>query len=93
MMPVAWTHSFTGTSGAGRSGGKTSRVFTTTMGSSVDLASEGLRRLVVNAAYWCLGLEATIPAASNVDFVGDYTPTPFGHGKHKTGVKPTHHAM
>jgi hypothetical protein len=87
MMPVAWTHSFTGRSG------KTSRVFTTTMGSSVDLASEGLRRLLVNAAYWCLGWEAKIPAASKVDFVGDYAPTPFGSGKHKTGVKPANHAM
>lgn len=93
MMPLAWTHSFTGTSSTGQSDGKISRVFTTTMGSSVDLASEGLRRVVVNAAYWCLGLETTIPAASKVDFVGDYTPTPFGHGKHKTGVKPVHHAM
>jgi hypothetical protein len=87
IMPLAWTHSFTGKSG------ETSRVFTTTMGSSVDLVSEGLRRLLVNAVYWCLGLEAKIPAASNVDFVGDYTPTPFGFGKHKAGVKPADHAM
>ena len=37
------------------------------MGASTDLESEGLRRLVVNAAYWCVGLEDKIPAKANVD--------------------------
>ncbi|MGH9658985.1 MAG: ThuA domain-containing protein, partial [Bryobacteraceae bacterium] len=60
MMPVAWIHSFTGKSG------KSSRVFTTTMGSSVDLESEGLRRLLVNGAYWCTGLEARISPKAQV---------------------------
>jgi hypothetical protein len=87
MMPVAWTHSFTGKSG------NTSRVFTTTMGSSVDLASEGLRRMLVNAAYWCLSMEGKIPAKSKADLVGTYKPTPFGFGKHTRGVKPADHAM
>jgi hypothetical protein len=86
-MPVAWTHSFTGSSS------KTARVFATTMGSSVDLANEGLRRLIVNATYWCLGMENKIPAKSDVDLVGRYEPTPFGFGKHQRGVKPSDHAM
>ena len=31
--------------------------FNTTMGASVDLESEGLRRLLVNGCYWCMGME------------------------------------
>ena len=87
MMPVAWTHRF-----AGRSG-RTSRVFTTTMGSSVDLTNEGLRRLLVNAVYWGLEMEQEIPAKAAVELVGEYRPTPFGFGKHTRGVKPADHAM
>ena len=45
MMPVAWVRSY-----------KTARVFNTTMGSSQDLLNEGLRRLLVNACYWAVGL-------------------------------------
>ncbi len=82
MMPLVWTRDFKGDSG------KTSRVICTTMGASVDLKSEGLRRLLVNACYWGLGLEKSIPAKSNVDYVGPYEPTYFGFGKHKPGVKP-----
>ena len=50
--------------------------------------SEGVRRLLVNACYWCLGMEDQIPAKSNVDLVGDYKPTPFGFGTFTKGVKP-----
>lgn len=82
MMPLAWTRLYTGESG------KTSRVFCTTMGASVDFESEGLRRLVVNACYWGLGLEERIPAKSNVDYVGEYRPTYFGFGKHRKGMRP-----
>jgi type 1 glutamine amidotransferase len=78
MMPVAWTRTYTGPSG------KASRVFTTTMGGAMsgshDWDSEGLRRLLVNGTYWCVGLEAKIPEKSNVNIVpgGDF----------KRGVKP-----
>jgi hypothetical protein len=82
MMPLAWVRNYTGPSG------KTARVFTTTMGSSTDLASEGLRRLVVNACYWAVGMEAQIPPRANVEIVGEYAPTPFGFGTYKKGVKP-----
>ncbi len=82
VQPVAWIKTYTGESG------KPSRVFTTTMGASRDLLSEGLRRLLVNAAYWGVGLEDQIPARSNVDIVGEYNPTPFGFGKHAKGLKP-----
>jgi type 1 glutamine amidotransferase len=82
MMPVAWTKTYTTPSG------KTARTFTTTMGASQDLSSEGLRRLLVNASYWALEMEDQIPPKSNVDIVGDYRPTPFGHSGFAKGIKP-----
>jgi hypothetical protein len=83
LVPVAWIKTYTG------EGGKTGRVFTTTMGASQDFLSEGLRRLFVNACYWALGMEKQIPAKADVSLVGAYKPTPFGFGKHKKGVKPS----
>ena len=87
MMPIAWTKSYRGSSG--RSG----RVFTTTMGCAADFECEGLRRLLVNASYWCLGMEEKIPAKANVDIVGQYHALPFGAGKYRKGVMPSDHAM
>ena len=87
MMPVAWIKHYKGETG------NTSRVFCTTMGASVDLESEGLRRLLVNGCYWGMGLEDQIPAKSNVDYVGSYEPTFFGFGQHKKGVKPADFAI
>jgi HEAT repeat protein/type 1 glutamine amidotransferase len=82
MMPVAWTKTYA------VEGGPRGRVFTTTMGSSTDLTSEGMRRLLVNACYWATGLEDKIPAKSVVDIVGTFEPTPFGFNKAKSGLKP-----
>lgn len=82
MMPIAWTKTYQ------TAGGQTGRVFTTTMGAATDLESEGLRRLLVNAAYWCVGMEDKIPERANVEVVGEYKPLPFGFGKHKPGIKP-----
>jgi hypothetical protein len=58
------------------------------MGASQDLLNEGVRRMIVNACYWALGMEAHIPARSNVDLVGEYQPLPFGFGGYRKGVKP-----
>jgi type 1 glutamine amidotransferase len=82
MMPVAWIKTYTSP------GGKTGRVFATTMGASQDLESEGLRRLLVNACYWAVGLEAKIPEKADVALVGEYKPLPFRFGGHQRGVKP-----
>jgi hypothetical protein len=97
LMPIAWTKTYTGKAG------KTARVFTSTMGSADDLESEGYRRLLVNATYWCLGLENWINPTASVALVGDYQPTPFGatprdrsksdgapykSGQFRRGVKP-----
>ncbi len=86
MMPVAWIKTFTTPSG------KTARVFATTMGASQDLSSDGLRRLLINACYWAVGLEQRIDPRSNVDLIGTYRPTPFGFGTHTKGIKPVAHA-
>lgn len=82
MMPIAWTRTYKGEAG------KSARVFTTTMGASQDFASEGLRRLLVNACYWALGLEDRLPPRANVDIVGPYNPLPFGFNAFKKGVRP-----
>jgi hypothetical protein len=86
MMPIAWVKTYTGAEG------KTARVFATTMGAATDLESEGLRRLLVNASYWAVGLEDKIPAKSNVDLVGPYHPRPFGFGSFEKGVSPQRYA-
>ena len=86
-MPMVWIKSYTGDTG------NTCRVFNTTMGASVDLESEGLRRLLVNGCYWCMGMEAAIPDVSVVDYVGEYAPTFFGFGTFTKGVRPEDHAV
>jgi type 1 glutamine amidotransferase len=88
MMPVAWTRTYRGAAG------KAARVFTTTMGASQDLAHEGTRRMLVNAAYWAVGLERRIPARADVDLVGEFQPSPFKFKKSeewKPGRKPSEH--
>ncbi len=82
MMPIAWTKTYQ------YQGGPKGRVFVSTIGASVDLASEGTRRLLVNACYWAVGLEREIPARSNVQIVGQFKPTFYGFGKFRRGVKP-----
>jgi type 1 glutamine amidotransferase len=82
MMPIAWTKHYS------VEGGPRGRVFTTTMGSSSDLAAAGTRRLLVNACYWALGLEDAIPTAANVDVVGTFEPSPFRNNGYVKGVKP-----
>lgn len=82
LMPIAWVKTFS------PSEGKSARVFTTTMGASQDFASEGLRRLLVNACYWALGMEDKIADNSNVELVGTFAPSPFKFGGFKKGVKP-----
>jgi hypothetical protein len=44
----------------------------------VDLLNEATRRLLVNAAYWCVGEESKIPQeGTDVGLVGKYEPTKF----------------
>jgi len=68
--------------------GPRQRIVCSTIGASVDLANEGLRRLFVNAVLWCVEREEEIPERANVSLVGDYRPTMFGFGSHRRGVRP-----
>jgi hypothetical protein len=85
-LPVAWYRTYTGASG------KTGRVFTTTHGASEDLLNDGFRRLLVNAALWASGLEASIQANGNVSLVGPYKPTTYAFDGWVKGVKPGDYA-
>ena len=87
MMPVVWTRNYTGPAG------KTSRIVTTTMGAAVDLESEDLRRLLVNACYWSVGLADKTPAKADVTLVGPFKPSWLGFGTHRKGVKPADFEM
>ncbi len=58
------------------------------MGSATDLKNAGLRRLIVNAACWALGMESSISATSSVDIVGTYEPLESGFNYDELGVKP-----
>lgn len=82
MMPIIWTKTYS------TEDGKTGRVVTSTFCSSQDLENEALRRLLVNATFWSLGMEDKIPAKAKVDIVGEYKPSPFKFGGFKPGVKP-----
>ncbi len=84
-MPVAWTRMHKNPAG------KTNRVFCTTMGAATDLKDEGLRRLVVNAVFWGLGMD--VPEKANVDFVGPFEPTAYGFDGYRHGVRPADLAL
>ena len=86
MMPIAWTKTYKIPEG------KIGRVFTTTMGASQDLENEGVRRLLVNATFWCLDMESKIPEKAKVDIVGKFEPTKFSFNGHKKGLKPKDYA-
>jgi type 1 glutamine amidotransferase len=81
-LPVAWVKTWTGDTG------QTARVFHSTMGSAKDFESAGLRRLLINAAYWCLELESDLRADASVDIVGQYEPLTSGFNYEKLGVEP-----
>ena len=77
-----WTRHYTAANGT------KARVFTSLYGASEDLLNDGYRRMLVNAAYWLVGLEDQIKADAPIDFVGPYRPNLFCFGGHAQGVKP-----
>lgn len=87
MMPLFWLRELD------REGPGQQRVVCTTMGAAVDFQNEDLRRLLVNAVYWTVGLEEAIPERAEVTFVGPYEPTFFGFGKARKGVRAADHAL
>jgi hypothetical protein len=82
MMPLAWTRLHR------NDAGRTNKIFVTTMGASVDLQSEDLRRLVVNAVYWAL--DFPVPERADVRYVGSFVPRYFGSTERgfKRGLRP-----
>jgi len=87
IMPVAWTTSYE------LEPGKKGRVFASTMGASIDLLNEDLRRMFVNSCYWAMELEEKTPAKADVDFVMPYRPTMFGFNLFKKGTFPSKYMM
>jgi hypothetical protein len=81
-LPVAWVKTWTGNTG------KNARVFHTTMGSAEDYRNAGLRRLTVNAVYWCLLMEKQTDPGSSVDFVGNYDPLRSGFDYARLKIVP-----
>ncbi|MCH8218679.1 MAG: ThuA domain-containing protein [Planctomycetes bacterium] len=81
-LPVAWFKHWQ------TSGGQSARVFQSTMGSAKDLENPGLRRLIINAAYWGMSLEKQITASRSVDYTGEYEPLPSGFNYEQLGVVP-----
>ncbi len=81
-LPIAWTKTYTGQAG------KTARIFTTTMGHGDAFKIADFRRMLANACYWCLGMEARIDPKSDVQISASYNPGPVGGKGLKTGVKP-----
>lgn len=81
-LPVAWVKTWTG------AGGKPARVFHSTMGSARDFESAGLRRLLLNATLWGLGLEERIRPDLDVTIVGDYAPRASGFDYEGLDVRP-----
>ncbi len=74
MQPIAWTKSYQ------IPGGKKGQAFASTLGASVDLSNASTRRLIVQGAYWLLGME--IPETGvDAGLVGSYRPTMFGFHK------------
>jgi hypothetical protein len=80
-MPVAWTRLNKNANGT------TNRIFTTTMGAATDLENEGLRRLIVNAVFWGLGLD--VPQKADVTVVDEYKPSFYGFDGFRKGLHPS----
>jgi hypothetical protein len=87
MQPVVWVRHYQ------NEAGKTNRILTTTLGAATDLQDDGLRRLLVNAAYWATGLEKQIKPNADVSVVGDFKPTMYGFNGFVKGIKPADHEL
>jgi type 1 glutamine amidotransferase len=75
MQPLAWLHPYEAPNG------KKGITFCTTMGASVDLVSEDLRRMLVNSVYFLTGLK--VPENADVSYVDPFYPSFYGFIKDK----------
>jgi type 1 glutamine amidotransferase len=85
IMPITWLRDYKWPNG------NTSHTMTSTIGAAIDLESEDLRRMYVNACYSLTGLE--VPKKADVTLVGEYKPTFFGFNSYKKGVKVEEHEL
>jgi type 1 glutamine amidotransferase len=83
QLPVVWTRTYRGANG------RQGRVFTSTHGASEDLLNPGFRRMLVNAAFWTLGMEQAITPALDISFVGPFHPVTFSFDGYRRGVRPS----
>jgi len=75
MQPLAWLHPYEAPNG------KKGTTFCTTMGASVDLVSEDLRRMLVNSVYFLTGLK--VPENADVSYVDPFYLSFYGFIKDK----------
>jgi len=80
MQAFAWLHHYTAPDGKTKG-----QSFCTTAGASVDFVSEGLRRIVVNAAYHLTGLD--VPEKADVEYVDAFYPSFYGFLRDKDWYK------
>ncbi len=85
IMPLVWLRDYRTSTGG------TSKILCSTIGAAIDLASEDLRRLFVNACHDLTGLQ--VPAEADVTPVGEYNPSMFGFNTFKKGVKVSEHEL
>jgi hypothetical protein len=81
IMPIAWIIPYQVEEG------KEGTAFVTTTGASLDFKSADLRRLIVNASQYLLGMESSINPESSVEIIGSYSPSPFGFGTFRPEMK------
>lgn len=80
--PVAWTKTYTGTSG------EHARVFFTTLGHPYDFKDVSMRKLALNGILWALGHDIPDEGA-DASFAAPYEPNNSGFGdKFKPGMRP-----
>lgn len=77
LQALAWLREYTAPNGTTKG-----QAFCCTAGASVDLVSEDLRRLIVNAALHLTGLE--VPEKADVSFVDPFYPSFYGFIKDET---------
>ncbi|WP_268035388.1 ThuA domain-containing protein [Algoriphagus sp. PAP.12] len=81
VMPVAWTKPYQ------IEGGSPGMAFASTMGASMDFENADLRRMVINAAFWLMGMSEEITPDMSVEIVGEYKPTMFGFDTFRKGMR------
>lgn len=87
LMPMIWLKDYQ------LDGGRQGMGLTATIGAAVDLESEDLRRLYVNACYWLTGLDKSIPVRADVAYVGEFKPTFFGFNSFVKGKRAADHEL